>query len=163
MPDSERPIPQPTPFDELPPPELPPEFKPPPPACLRATVVMAAGQEELALVYKRTYKFEHGRETVAAEEQPPLVADFVPHEAIEPDHPVSFKDMPEVVGYKTGTDLVIRGCARPAKPLTQTEVGVDLNGKPVHAAAVFGKRCCEYVNGTLVFSPPAPFEEMPVL
>lgn len=153
-------IPQPTPFDELPPPEIPPELQPPPPSCLRATVVMASGYEELALVYKRTYIFEHDRQPLPAEEQPPLVADFLPHDKTEPGVPVSFKDMPEVVGYKTGTDLVVRGSACSTRPVTQSQVGIELDGQPIHRADVLGRRVCDYVKGELVFSQPEPFEEI---
>lgn len=162
MPESESRIPQPTPFDKLPPPEVPPELQQPPPSCLRATVVMASGHEELAIVYKRTYTFEHGQPPELAEEQPPLVADFVPYDEAEPDTPTSYKDMPEVLGYKTGTDLVIRGSARAAQPITQTQVGVNIDRKPVHRADVLGQRFCDFVNGELVFTPPEPFEDMPL-
>ncbi|MGB5986016.1 MAG: DUF2169 domain-containing protein, partial [Desulfobacterales bacterium] len=154
--------PQPTAFDQLPPPEASSRLQTPPPSCLRATIVMGSGQEELAIVFKRTYIFEHRQIPQPTDEQPPLVLDFIPYQSVGANAFASFKDMPEVVGYKTGTDLVIRGSARADAPTRQMRVAVELNGRSIQQADVLGSRFCEYLKGELRFSLPEPFESMPL-
>lgn len=155
-------IPKPTPLDELPPPEIPPALAPSPPSPLRVVLVAASGEEEVSIVYKRTYTFEHGRPCELAEEQPPLEEKNVPHDEIAPDVAPSYKTLPELIGYKTGADVVVQGSARPARPLSQMQVGVEIAGKYAHRAEVFGPRFCDTVNGKVAFTPPEPFEEMPL-
>jgi hypothetical protein len=162
MADNSTRIPKPTPLDELPPPEIPPALAPSPPSPLRVVLVAASGEAEVSVIYKRTYTFEHGRPCELAEEQPPLEEKNVPHDEIAPDVAPSYKVLPEVVGYKTGTDVVVQGSAHPARPLSQMQVGVEIAGKYAHKAEVFGPRFCDYVNGRVVFTPPEPFEEMPL-
>jgi len=162
MADNSTRIPQPVPFDELPPPEMPPGLAPMPPSPLRVVLVTASGEEEVSVIYKRTYTFEHGRPCEPAGEQPPLEEKNVLYDEIAPGVTPSYKVLPEVVGYKTGTDLVVQGSARPARPMSQMRVGVKIAGKCAHEAEVFGPRFCDYVNGKAVFTAPKPFEEMPL-
>lgn len=155
-------IPKPVPFDELPPPEIPPERAPAPPSPLRVVLVAASGQEEVSVVYKRTYAFQHGRPCELAEEQPPLEEKEILHDEIAPGVPPCYKTLPELIGYKTGTDVVVQASARPARRMSQMQVGVEIARKYVHKAEVFGPRFCDYVNGRVAFTPPQPFEEMPL-
>ncbi|MGD8319564.1 MAG: DUF2169 domain-containing protein, partial [Gemmatimonadota bacterium] len=155
-------IPQPTPLEDLPAPELPPELEPHPPALLRAVQAAASGRLELAIIYKRSYVFEPGGSCTLAEVQPALLTDPVPHEELEPDEPVSFRAMSELVGYKPGTDLVVNGSARPPRTVSQATVGVNVEDRYQHRADVLGPRVADHVNGRVVFTEPEPFEDMPL-
>lgn len=151
-------IPQPTPFDELDV-EIPEELQPPPPGPLRVTQVNAGGADELAVLFKRTYTFDHAQPCFPADDQPPLSEDAVPHDELTPGIQPSYKTIPEVVGYKTGTDVVVQASARPPGPVSEMRVEVRI-GSHRHAALVLGKRFCEQVGGRLTFSEPQRFEEM---
>jgi hypothetical protein len=161
MADSKRPVPKPTPLDSLPPPELPPHLKPAPPGPLRVTQVAITGAPELAVIYKRTYAFAPDRPCQLADEQIPLDADGAFHEEIAPGIAPSFKSLPEDIGFKTGTDLVVQGSARPPRPVNEMTVSVEV-GRHHHSAQVIGARFCDYLNGKPAFTPPEPFEEMPL-
>jgi hypothetical protein len=130
----------------------------------RICVVLAAasGEEEVSVIYKQTYTFQHGSPCLLADEQLPLELVNVLHDEISPGVAPSYKILSEMVGYKTGTDVVVQGSARPAQPMSQMRVGVEIAGKYAHKAEVFGPRFCDYVNGKVVFTPPEPFEEMPL-
>src|SRR5438552_16092361 len=106
MAENKRAIPQPTPLDALPPPAIQPHWRPAPPGPLRVTPVMATGSLELAVIYKRTYVFDPGRPCRLADEQLPLDEEGACHEELAPDVPPSFRSLPEVIGFKTGTDVV---------------------------------------------------------
>ncbi len=162
MSDSRRRIPCPTPFDQIPAPELSAEQQPLPPSCLRATTVMAAGYEELSIVYKRTYAYDHAQPPTPTDIQPQLIMDFIPYESEGPDVPSSYKETPEIIGYKTGTDLIVRGSARSDRPVTQTQLSIYIGSKRVHRAEVLGKRYCDFINGKIVFTPPQPFVDIPL-
>jgi hypothetical protein len=162
MADNSSRIRKPVPFDELPPPEIPPALAPMPPSPLRVVLVAASGQEEVSVVYKQTYTFQHGRRCELAEEQPPLEEKNILHDELVPGVTPSYKTLPELVGYKTGTDVVVQGSARSARRMSQMQVGVEIAGKYAHRAEVFGPRFCDHVNGKVAFTPPEPFEEMPL-
>ncbi len=161
MADPRRTIPQPTPVDPMSPSEIPPEFQPLPPGPLRVTEVMASGDPELAVIYKRTYTFEHAHLSQLADEQIPLDEEGALHDEITPGIPPSFRSLPEAIGFKTGTDVVIQASACPSYPTRMLTVGVQI-GRYNHTAEVMGPRFCDYVRGKLVFTPPELFEEMPL-
>jgi len=123
---------------------------------------MTAGEEELAVVYKKTYDFRHARPATPSDSQPPLINDFIPYESGTPDTPSSYMETPEVIGHKTGTDLVIRGSAQSPRPVTQTTISVHIDSRLIHRADVLGNRYCGFVNGRLMFTPPEPFVEIPL-
>ncbi len=154
-------IPRPTPFDEMPQPEIPEAFRPLDPGPLRITEVSAGGKLELSVIYKRTYTFEHDKPPQLADEQSPLEEDCTFHGEFVNGRPASYKSLPEIIGYKTGTDLVVQANAKPIRPVTEMIVWVQV-GSHRHTALVFGRRVCEYIKGKLVFSPPEPFEEIPL-
>src|SRR5437899_4102 len=125
MPEPRRPIPQPKPMEpQPPPPELLQLLLPPSPSTLRVTQVLATGQPELAVVYKRTYVIEPGRPCRPADEQPPLAEEAAPHEELTPGVAPSCRALTETIGFKTGTDVVVQGSARPPRPTTTTTVAV---------------------------------------
>lgn len=155
-------IPQPTPVDELPPPELPPELEPRPPSLIQAVQATISGRPELAVIYKRTHTFEPGEPCRPAEEQAPLLVEPVPHDELVPDEPVSFRALSDLVGYKPGTDVVVNGSARPPRAVSQMSVAVEVGDQFRHRIEVFGRRVSDHVNGRVVFSDPEPFEEMPL-
>lgn len=161
MPD-DRPIPRPVPLDELPQPEPPPELAPREPSTLRLTTIRDADRVRLAVVYKRTYRFEHRQRMVLADEQLPLQEEAEPHDELEPERTPSWKALPELIARMPGTDLIVQGSARPPSPTAEMTVAVELSGRVVHSALVFGPRRCEVSGGRITFTPPEPFEEMPL-
>ncbi|HSR43097.1 MAG TPA: DUF2169 domain-containing protein, partial [Longimicrobiales bacterium] len=162
MSESHAPIPGPTPFDEAAGQrELPEELKPAEPAPYHVTQLSREGRDELGIVFKRTYGFQDGHVPWPDEEQPPLDPEGTPHDPLDPGGPPSYRSLPEVVAFKTGTDLVVQGCARPPRPTTRMQVGVRI-GNVEHRADVLGPRRAEYVNGSLAFTPPEEFEAMPL-
>lgn len=155
-------IPQPTPLGEAGPSEPPPERESPPPGPLRLIQVTVDGQQELAVIYKRTYTLAHDRPCRLADEQLPLDEEGERHDEISPEETPSYASLPEAIGFKTGTDVVVQASARPPRPTREMTVSVQVGGHPPHTARVCGPRICDHVNGRLVFSDPEPFEEMPL-
>jgi len=56
---------------------------------------------------------------------------------------------------------VIQGSARPARPTDRMPVSARV-GEIVHRADVMGARYVDYVSGKIAFTPPEPFEVMPL-
>jgi hypothetical protein len=162
MPDTPPRIPRPVPFNEMPPPAQPPPgaAAPSEPATLRIVTIAITGTPEISVVYKRTYRWAPGRPGSPTDEQPPLVECNVTHDKIAPGIAPSFKILCEVVGFKTGTDVVIHAEARTRRPVVQTKVRASVPGLPAHEADVTGNRRCDYVGDKLVFTPPEPFDRM---
>jgi hypothetical protein len=156
-----RTVPQPTLVDLAKPSEIPEILKPLPPGPLRVTQVMATGNLELAVIYKRCYSIAPNRDCRVADEQIPLIEEAQPHDEMVPGAEPSYKALTEVIGFKTGTDVVVQAAARPPKPVTTMTVGIRI-GQHRHRVSVIGRRFCDYSNGKLVFTPPEPFEEMPL-
>jgi hypothetical protein len=157
------PVPKPKPFEGAPPPpEVLAALQAPPASCLRVTQTVAGGQQELAVIFKRSYTFDTLGACRLADEQSPLEEEAIPHDELRPGVPPSFRALPETVGFKTGTDLVVQGSACPQRPLGSMTVAVQVGFEHKQVIQVFGKRICDYVNGKLVFTPPETFEEMPL-
>ncbi len=154
------PIPKPRNLSDLPTPPLPPEMIPTP-RVLGVCTCLAGGRLELAVVLKRTYSFAHNARAVLTEPQQPLSLENVPHDPLPDGRTGSFKLVPEIVGFRAGTDIIVRAHARPGGPVTATTVGVTV-GDRTHAADVLGDRVVDVVQGKIVFSPPKPFEALPL-
>jgi hypothetical protein len=134
----------------------------PPPSPLRVVTLAPGSELEIAFVYKRTYDLDTaGGPPRVSDEQTPLAEEEALHEPLTPASSPSFKALPEVIAFKTGTDLVVRGTARPPRATREWLVWVRA-GQHVHAARVFGRRVCERINGRLSFSRPEPFEALPL-
>jgi hypothetical protein len=153
---AERRVPQPTRVEPAPPPPRPAL---PTPSPLRLCQVFEQGRPELALVYKRSYDFEPGRPPVAAAEQAPLDPDGAPYDPLPPRTIASFRSLPEVIGMRTGTDVIVQGHARSAQPVLAMRVGVQV-GAYRQLAEVFGTRYSALTNGRIAFTEPEPFTEM---
>lgn len=151
------PIPQPLAVQMV----APPPVAVVPPALTRLVLANASGALELVVLHKRTYVWESGRRTQPADEQPPLDEVGVPYKPFAEGVPPTWKSLPDVVGFKTGTDVVVQGSARPPRPVTSMLVAVEVVRRR-HEAAVFGKRVCEFPGGRLGFSAPQPFSELPL-
>lgn len=160
--ESEPSVPQPTPLSEAAPEEPPPEHRPLPPGPLRLVQVTVEEQLELAVVFKRTYTFEHDRPPRLADEQLPLDEEGERHEEIAPDVTPSYRSLPEAIGFKTGTDVVVQGSARPPRPTRQMTVSAQVGGHSPRTVRVVGPRVADHVNGRIVFSDPEAFERMPL-
>ena len=159
MVETNRKVPKPIPFDEMPPPEVPLYMRPQPPGQMRVTTVIRDDIEELAVIYKRTYIFTHNRLSQLADEQLPLFEEGSYHDEIAPGVPPSFKSLPEIIGYKNGTDLIVQANAQPLLPTKSMTVSVQV-GSYRHTAKVIGQRFCDYLKGEIVFTTPKPFEEI---
>src|SRR5215469_14132024 len=122
MPESRSTIPQPTPIEDLPSPEMPASLQTLPPRLLRVTQVVATGTLELAIVYKRTYQFGSAGSQVA-DEQRPLAEEAKQHLPLTPEVAPSFSVLTEVVGYKNGTDVVVQASACSPRPVERMSVG----------------------------------------
>src|SRR5262249_54262445 len=123
MTEARRSIPQPKPVEPVPPPPgLSALFEPQPPSRLRVTQALAGGRRELAIVFKRTYMFDEMGRWRRADEQLPLAEEAVPHDELGRGIPPSFKALTEVVGFKTGTDVVIQGNACSPTPTEKMSV-----------------------------------------
>lgn len=154
----ERPLPRPTPLSALPPPPPP---LPAAPSPLRVASLVTDAGPELAVIFKTTYDFQHGSPPRAAGEQPPLDDAGETYEPLAPDSEPSFRSLPEAIGFKTGSDVVIRGAATASRPVTSMRVGVQVRDVR-HEADVIGRRVCRLRHGRIEFSEPEPFERMPL-
>lgn len=174
MVDSPGEIPQPTPLDDFSEPDVPEEMRPRPPSPIRVVQTTVTGHPEVAVLYKRTYVFEHQRPCRLSDEQRPLVEELVEYdedgevkadadeEGSDEDEPVSYRKLPDLIGYKPGTDVVVHGNALPPRPVPRMSVSVQVDDHPQHAARVFGRRLCTNRSGRVRFTDPEPFEEMPL-
>lgn len=161
MGESQPTIPQPTPYDDADESDIPEHLKPSPSSPVQVIQLNREGRTQIAIVFKRTYRFRHGRTPWPAEEQEPLDREGSTHEPLTEEQAPSYASLPELVGFKTGTDLVVQGDARPRRPTSRMEVCVRV-GEREQKALVFGRRFADYVNGNLVFTSPEPFESMPL-
>jgi len=155
-------VPQPIPIDQAPQTGIPSHIRPQPPGQTKLTVVGIKGVEELAVIYKRTYDFGHDRPSVPADEQIPLDEQGARYDDYETTPGIqlfSYKSLPEIIGYKNGTDLVVQASAQSDRLTGSMTVAVQV-GDYRHSANVIGRRFCDYVKGRLIFTPPEPFEEM---
>jgi hypothetical protein len=123
--------------------------------------VVPRDDPELAVIFKRTYHFEHGAPPTPAHEQLPLVEEGEPHDELVPGLPPSARTLPETIGLREGTDLIVQGSARPGRPVTEMRVAVRV-GPWEHQAVVYGRRFARWERGRIRFTAPEPFEEMPL-
>ncbi|MDO6597315.1 DUF2169 domain-containing protein [Oceanihabitans sp. 2_MG-2023] len=65
---------------------------------------------------------------------------------------------------KGGIDLMVFGSAKALNglPVTESEVVVNINNKPIHKIKVYGKRTWKSFLGSLSISAPEPFTEIPL-
>lgn len=155
-------VPQPKPLSEITiPKDLPKE--PPKPVLSPVAFHHLSGHEggTLAVIYKRTYLFHPERGLKLADEQAPLLIDGERHEPLYDVVEPSWKIMPEIVAVKSGTDVVIRGHAIPRQPVPSMDVGFKM-GEYIHRAKVFGDRFVDTSPSGMTFTPPEPFEKMPL-
>ncbi len=153
-------IPKPTPVSSLPIPEIPEHLKPKP-SPLGITTCTITGRMELAIILKVTYTFKHARIPKRADKQLPLALENEEHDELAPEVKGSVKAVPELVGFNTGTDVVVRAHARSRQPQPAVQVSISVE-KHRHAADVYGRRIVEVTNGAVSFSQPEMFEAMPL-
>lgn len=115
----------------------------------------------LAVVIKKTYDIFPNALPRASAEQVPIDAEGQLHDPISDLVEPSWKCLPEMLGYKTGTDVILQGYARSPRPVTELRVGLRL-GNYTHEALAIGRRKVEVVQGRLIFTPPKPFEALPL-
>jgi hypothetical protein len=153
-------IPQPQPFRNQPAPEIP-EFLTPEPTHLGVTTGNITGRFELGISLKVTYRFQGSRLPTLSEEQFPLSLTNEPHDELIPGVAPPMKAVPEVLAYSSGTDIIVRAHARPPRPVAGMKVGV-VAGALRHYAKVTGNRYVDREGSRLVFTPPEPFDSMPL-
>jgi hypothetical protein len=125
------------------------------------TQVVETNVPELAIVFKSTFVWQSGRGCRMAEEQLPLEESGALHDPLRKGALPSPKALPEVIGLKNGTDVIVRASARPARATSAMQVALRL-GEYSHTADVVGRRVCEYRQSKLSFTNPESFEEMPL-
>jgi hypothetical protein len=155
------PVPQPIPQPQVVVPEKPPAPPVLAPSTTRLVLAHASGAHELVVLHKRTYAWESGRPAWPADEQPPLDEVGVPYQPLADGRAPAWKSLPEVVGFKAGTDVVIQGCARSRTPVERLSAVLFL-ARRRHEVLVSGRRRTALRNGQLVFTPPEPFTEVPL-
>ncbi|MFH1764447.1 MAG: DUF2169 domain-containing protein [Gemmatimonadota bacterium] len=153
-------IPRPTPLRDQPFPEIPAHLTPTP-SPLGVTTGTITGHLELGIALKVTYRLKGSGQPQLAEEQIPLSLANRPHDELVPGGQPSMKEVPEVLAYSSGTDLIVRAHARPPHPVAGMKVGVVV-GNLRHYAKVSGVRYVDREGDRLVFTPPEPFEAMPL-
>lgn len=151
------PIPQPQPIV----PEKPAATPAPQPATTRLVLASASGAAELVVLHKRTYAWEAGKRAWPADVQVPLDEAGVPYKPIAEGRAPAWKSLPEVVGFKAGTDVVVQGSARSPKPVERLMTALQL-GKYRHEVLVSGRRRSVLQQGRLAFTAPEPFTEVPL-
>ena len=121
------------------------------------------GEYVLALLKKRTYSLLRDGSCVIAEEQRPITEDVVYEEEPESPEVAAPRWDNDRFALKPLTDLVVQGQARSYRgPTRETYVEVRV-ADVVRQMRVRGDRICEWSgSGPPVFSPPEPFETMPV-
>ncbi|HEX3134705.1 MAG TPA: DUF2169 domain-containing protein [Planctomycetota bacterium] len=151
------PIPLPQPVEMVKPPDAAVVL----PSTTRLMLAQASGAAELVVVHKRTYTWEPGKRAWPADVQPPLDEAGVLYPPIAEGRAPTWKSLPEVVGYKAGTDVVIHASARSPRPVERLSTVLFL-GKRRHEVLVSGKRRTALHGGQVVFTPPEPFTEVPL-
>ena len=153
-------LPKPVALGDLPPPPIP-EHLEPHPSPVSVLGQAPEGGPEIAVIAKRTVRLGEDGRGVPAEVQLPLSDDYAPHDPLPDGSGGTPKLVPEVFGYRSGTDLIIRGQARPERPTPKLLVAVRV-GPYTHRAMVLGDRHADQVGGKIVFSEPKTFETMPL-
>jgi hypothetical protein len=83
------------------------------------------------------------------------------HDPIAEGRAPAWRSLPEVIGYKVGTDVVVQGSARSPRPVERLST-VLFFGKRRHEVLVTGRRRTDRSRGRLIFTPPEPFTEVPL-
>ncbi len=153
-------IPRPIPIRDQPFPEIPAHLVPSP-SPLGVTTGTITGRLELGVSLKITYRFKGSGIPQVAEEQIPLFLANKPHDELVPGVQPPMKEVPEVLAFSTGTDLIVRAHARPPHPVAGMKVGVVV-GNLRHYAKVTGARYVDREGDRLVFTEPELFDSMPL-
>lgn len=164
---SERaPIPRPVPQSEMPVMAIPPEYQAKP-GPVEVVTAQPGEQALVAVVAKRTYRWAHNCEAVAAEVQRPLYKGDEPHEPLEDvplgDEPpmTSLRRVPEVFARRPGTDVIVHGRAVPTPGAVSMSVSMRV-GTKLHAATVTGDRLALFEPGGIRFTDPAELAPLPL-
>ncbi len=127
--------------------------------------VVCAQQDDayvLALVKKRTYSIGRDGGCELAEEQQPVTQDVVYEEEAEPPEVAAPRWDNDCFALKPRIDVLVRGEAQSyGRRVTSTVVEARI-GEVYRRIKVYGDRVCEWQGGRPTFSPPEPFETMPV-
>jgi len=117
----------------------------------------------LALVVKRTYEFGPDGTCSIAGEQMPVHDDVVLYHEAEPPGVSPPKWDNDLFAFKTRTDIIVQGSAHTyGSPAATTTVELEFAGVQ-RSITVFGdRRVDKDGSGTRVFTPPEPFEKMPL-
>jgi hypothetical protein len=151
------PIPQPQAVELVKPADAAPVL----PSTTRLVLANLSSAAELVVVHKRTYTWEPGKRAWPADVQAPLDEAGVLYDPIADGRAPTWKSLPEVIGFKVGTDVVVQGSARSPKPVDRLSTVLFFN-KRRHEVVVSGKRRTERRGSQLIFTPPEPFTEVPL-
>lgn len=124
----------------------------------------AQGRPALCVVVKRTYRLEVRPGSSGA--TPCVVAgEQLPLHTLEVDQedPETVLQDADIYPFKPLTDVVVRGHAHAPGRVTQMGASVSV-GKHTKTLLITGdRRCSRSATGQVLFSPPDPFEKVPLL
>jgi hypothetical protein len=119
-------------------------------------------KDEVALVFKRAYRLAGNGECVALDEAVPLDEDSLPWEDDVPPPRVSPpRTETDLLAFKPATDLVVQGHVY-APPRAAVAEATIACGPIRHVIRAHGERAMEWQDGGVRFTPPEPFERVPL-
>lgn len=151
------PIPQPEPIELSPPPPAPA----PVPLHSEVMVVRLSGFEELAVVHKRSYRWQSRGEPQRLPEEEPLREKPQPWpEALDGRGP-SYRELVDAHAWRTGVDLLIRGTVQSPRPVGSLRLAVAAGWRVVEGIA-WGVRRIARSGNAWTFTEPEPFQRLPL-
>lgn len=142
-------------------PELPRAARPPATEGVFCVKSPRDGKLGLACVARRTYALGP-RRLALADVQDPLVLDPVVERDAEGEYRTLLDDT-DVIGVKHATDVVVTGTAHAPGPVTELPIAVAA-GRSARVLRVVGERRVEVrEDGSARFTPPTPFERVPLV
>lgn len=137
-------------------------FPPPKSATEHLLSAQPDGSFELALVFKRTYQINKDGRCQLADEQIPIETECPRY---NPDAKESEVSPPcwdsDYFAFKSATDVVVQGHAYAYSARATIDAELRL-GQFSRVIRVYGDRSCDLQSGRIHFSPPTPFEKMPL-
>jgi len=138
-------------------------FKSEPPTNIKFACARLREPPLLALLIKRTYYIVENGTCQLADEQYPIYEDMIPYEKLDPPKLSPPKWDNDLFAFKEMTDVVIQGSVQSyGKSLSET-IGEVRFHNVSRSIKVYGNRRCEWDRmGRLRFTPPEPFEKIPL-
>jgi hypothetical protein len=119
-------------------------------------------QDEVALVFKRAYRLAANGECIPLDELVPLDEDSLPWEdGVHPPRVSPPRTETDLLAFKPATDLVVQGHVYAPARAAVAEATIAC-GPVRHVIRAHGDRAMEWKEGSVRFTPPEPFERIPL-